>query len=231
MSQKNLNASNKIRRILVNKLKNKKIFQIYKKFEEALNLNDNFIVAVSGGPDSLALTYLAKIYSIKKSLNVRFYLIDHKLRKGSSIEAKLVKKKLEEHSIKLDILKWNGKKPKTNIQSVARNKRYDLLINKAKNHNIKNILLGHHIDDLFENFFMRMLRGSGLNGLISLDQKSKTQKINLLRPLLKLDKKDLIYLSNYIFGSYIDDPSNEDDKFKRSKIIFKSIKIGRTRQE
>ena len=200
MNLKNLNASNKIHRILVNKLKDKKIFQIYKKFEETLNLNDNFIVAVSGGPDSLALSYLSKIYSIKKSLNVKFFLIDHKLRGNSSDEAKLVKKKLKYFFIKLDILKWNGKKPKTNIQSVARKKRYNLLINKAKKHKIKNILLGHHLDDLFENFFIRMLRGSGLNGLISLDQKSKNQKINLLRPLLKLDKKDLIYVSNNIFG-------------------------------
>ncbi|MDC1053645.1 ATP-binding protein, partial [Candidatus Pelagibacter sp.] len=71
---------------------------------------------------------------------------------------------------------------------------------------------------LFENFFIRILRGSGLKGLISLDKETYKNQINLIRPLIKIDKNDLIYLSNYIFGTYIKDPSNEDDKFKRVKI-------------
>jgi tRNA(Ile)-lysidine synthase len=62
------------------------------------------------------------------------------------------------------------------------------------------------------------LRGSGLKGLISLDKETHKNQINLIRPLIKIDKKDLIYISNYIFGSYIKDPSNEDDSFKRVKV-------------
>jgi len=88
----------------------------------------------------------------------------------------------------------------------------------AKKFRIKNILLGHHLDDLFENFFIRILRGSGLKGLVSLDKETHKNEVNLIRPLIKIDKNDLIYVSNYIFGSYIKDPSNEDDKFKRVKI-------------
>ena len=61
MSLKNLNVSNKTHKFLLNKLKDKKTFQLYKKFEENLNLNQDFIVAVSGGPDSLALSFLSKI--------------------------------------------------------------------------------------------------------------------------------------------------------------------------
>ena len=61
MSLKNLNASNKTHKFLIDKLKDKKTFQIYKKFEKDLNLNENFIVAVSGGSDSLALSFLTKI--------------------------------------------------------------------------------------------------------------------------------------------------------------------------
>ena len=113
---------------------------------------------------------------------------------------------------------WSGAKPKKNIQSIARDKRYKLLIDKTKKLKMKSILLGHHIDDLFENFFIRILRGSGLNGLVSLDQKSKVAKINLLRPLLNFDKKDLIYISKYVFGSFVEDPSNKNDKFKRVRI-------------
>ncbi len=218
MSQKNLNVSNKTHKLLLKKLKDKRINQIYKKFENYLNVNENFIVAVSGGPDSLALSFLSKIYSIKKSLNIKYFIVDHKLRKDSTIEAKFIKKKLREYSINLDILTWHGSKPYKNIQSSARDKRYKLLINKAKKLKIKSILLGHHLDDLFENFFIRILRGSGLKGLISLDQKTQNEKVNLIRPLLNFNKNDLIYISNYVFGSFVKDPSNKDDKFKRVKI-------------
>ncbi len=107
---------------------------------------------------------------------------------------------------------------KKNIQSIARDKRYYLLTNSAKKINIKNILLGHHLDDLFENFFIRILRGSGLKGLVSLDKKIDNNGINLIRPLLDLNKKDLIYISKYIFGSYIKDPFNDENKFKRVRI-------------
>ena len=218
MSLKNLNVSKKTHKLLLNKLKDKRTLQIYKKFESELNINKNCIVAVSGGPDSLALSFLAKIYSIKKSIDIKFFIVDHRLRKNSTSEAKHVQKKLKDFSIKLNILTWKGLKPKKNIQSIARDKRYKLLVDVAKKYKIQNILLGHHIDDLFENFFIRILRGSGLQGLISLDRMTQKNQINLIRPLIKIDKKDLIYISNYIFGSYIKDPSNEDDKFKRVKI-------------
>ena len=218
MNPKNLNVTSKIHKLLFDKLKDKRTFQIYKKFENHLDINTNFIVAVSGGPDSLALSFLTKIYSIKKSLNVKYFIVDHKLRKNSTLEAKFVKKKLKECSINLDILSWYGEKPKNNIQSIARDKRYNLLVNQAKKFKIKNILLGHHLDDLFENFFIRILRGSGLNGLVSLGQKTKNENINIIRPLLNFDKKDLIYISKYVFGSFVKDSSNEDDKFKRVKI-------------
>ena len=218
MSPKNLNVSKKTHNFLFNKLKDKRTLQIYKKFESELAINSNFIVAVSGGPDSLALSFLAKIYSIKKSIDVKYFIVDHKLRKNSTLEAKSVQKKLKNFSIKLNILTWKGTKPKKNIQSIAREKRYKLLTDAAKKYGIQNILLGHHLDDLFENFFIRILRGSGLNGLVSLDKEKFEQNINLVRPLINFDKTDLIYISKHVYRSYIIDPSNEDDKFKRVKV-------------
>ena len=218
MSPKNLNASKKTHKFLLYKLKDKQTLQIYKKFEKELSIKKNFIVAISGGPDSLALTFLTKIYSIKRSLNIKYYIIDHRLRKNSKSEAKYVQQKLKNFSIRLNILTWRGLKPTKNIQAIARDKRYELLTEIAKKYRIQNILLGHHLDDLFENFFIRILRGSGLQGLISLDKETQKNKINLIRPLINIDKKDLIYISNYVFGSYIKDPSNEDDKFKRVKV-------------
>ena len=93
-------------------------------------------------------------------------------------------------SIKSQILTWQGKKPSKNIQSLARQKRYDLLFAQCDQHKIRNLVLGHHIDDKVENFFIRMLRGSGLKGLVSLGLKTKIGNINLIRPLLKFNKKD-----------------------------------------
>ena len=227
MSPKNLNVSNKTHKFLIDKLRDKKIFEIYKKFEKYLTVDQDFIVAVSGGPDSLALSYLTKVYSINKSLKVKYFIIDHKLRENSSSETKFVKNLLRKLSIKLTILKWTGGKPVKNIQSIARAKRYKLLANKAEKLKINYILLGHHNDDLIENFFIRFLRGSGLNGLVSFDEKSENEKLNLIRPLLKFSKQDLVYISKKVFGTFVTDPSNENDKFKRVKIrnLIKSLQL------
>ena len=218
MSHKNLSAKIKIPKILKDKLNNKKINQIYMKFENSLNLNESFVVAVSGGPDSLALAFLSKVYSIKKNITSKFFIVDHKLRTSSTNEAKLVKKTLKQHFINAEILTWKGKKPSKNFQSIARKKRYDLLFDKCKRFNIKNILLGHHSDDLIENFFIRMIRGSGLKGLTSLEKKNHMNNIDLLRPLLNEKKENLVFLSKYVFNFYVNDPSNNDDKYLRIRI-------------
>jgi tRNA(Ile)-lysidine synthase len=215
MSLKNLSVATKIPKLFNDKLKDKKIRQVYNKFENSLEVKQNFAVAVSGGPDSLALAFLSKIYSIKNRLSPRFYIIDHKLRTESTKEAKKVKKILKKYQINAEILTWKGKKPIKKIQSTARKKRYDLLFNRCDKLGIKNILLGHHQDDLIENFFIRMLRGSGLKGLISLDQKSKIKNKQLLRPLLNQKKNDLKLLSKRIFNFYVEDPSNKDEKYLR----------------
>ena len=218
MSLKNSNVTIKIPKILKNKLDNLRVRKIYNNFERSLNINDSFAVAVSGGPDSLALAFLAKIYSLKKKVRSKYFIVDHKLRKDSTNEAKFVRKILQKYSIDAEILTWNGKKPNKNIQSLARIKRYELLVNKCKKLKIHSIFLGHHQDDLLENFFIRIFRGSGLKGLVSLGNKNVTPNINLFRPLLYQKKQDLIFLSNHVFNFYVKDPSNEDEKFLRIKV-------------
>ena len=156
MSLKNLSAKIKIPNLLKKKLSNKRVKQIYKKFEKSLNINENFVVAVSGGPDSLALSFLAYIYSIKKKLKSKFLIVDHKLRPESTNEANKVKQVLKKNFIESKILTWEGKKPSKNIQSNARKKRYEMLFSECDKFRIVNILLGHHQDDLFENFFIRI---------------------------------------------------------------------------
>ena len=220
MNQKSLSVKNKAHKKILSYLKDKKILRIFKQFESSLNIKDKFAVAVSGGPDSLALAFLAKCFSIKYKVSVKYFIVDHKLRKESSSEAKIVINILKKIGISCKILTWNGKKPSTNIQSVAREKRYLLLVEECKKNKIKNILLGHHLDDLFENFLIRILRGSGLKGLISLNKntKYKDNNIKILRPLLDLEKKNLVDLSKRIFNLFIKDPSNKDKNFKRIRI-------------
>ena len=218
MSLKNLSVKTKVHKNLRDKLNNKRINLIYKRFENSLKIKENFIVAVSGGPDSLSLAFLAKIYSLKNKLKPKYFIVDHRLRKESTDEAIKVKKILKKFSINLEILTWRGKKPLKNIQALSRKKRYDLLFLECDRHNLNNILLGHHQDDLFENFFIRILRGSGLKGLISLNKKTMINNKNLLRPLLDQKKEDLIFLSKNIFNFYVKDPSNYNEKYQRIKV-------------
>ena len=217
MSLRNLSVI-KIPKKLRLKLSNKKIQNLYNKFEKSFNIKEKFLVAVSGGPDSLALCFLTKIYSIKNKLDCKYIIVDHKLRKESSQEAKKVKKFLSNFNIRADILTWTGKKPLNNIQSIARDKRYSLLVSKCKKLKIYNLIIGHHQDDLIENFFIRMIRGSGLKGLVSFEKKVKFGSINLIRPLLSFKKKELEFIVHNSFNFFVNDPSNQNTIFQRIQI-------------
>ncbi len=218
MRKKSLNVKKRNHKKTTFFLKQKSIQKIYKIFENNVNGLDKSLVAISGGPDSLALAFLAKHYSNINSVKFNYALVDHKLRKASSLEAKKVVKVLKKIDIKCKILVWKGKKPNSNIQKIARNNRYYLLIKECKRLKIKTILLGHQLNDLHENFFLRMLRGSGLKGLVSLGKNSEFSNINLLRPLINLPKDDLEKLALKVFDTFIKDPSNKNDDFSRVRI-------------
>ena len=119
MSLKNLSVRKKIPKIYKSKILNQKVNKIFKKFEKSFKINTNFIIAVSGGADSLALAFLTKVYALKKNLNPRYFIVDHKLRKESTNEADKVKSVLKSFKIKAHVLTWKGKKPVNNIQSLS----------------------------------------------------------------------------------------------------------------
>ena len=146
------------------------------KFEKKLNSRESFLVAVSGGPDSLALAFLSKCYEEKYGAKFNYCIIDHKLRKDSSKEAQDVCKILKKINIKCKIIKWIGSNPSSYFEAFASVKRYSLLSGECSKLKLNNILLGHHKNDLNENFFIRMTRGSGLKGLVSLDENTKINK-------------------------------------------------------
>ena len=220
MSLKNLNVKNRNHKKTLSHLRNKKISKIYKEFSSLLSTKENFVVAVSGGPDSLSLAFLAKCFSLINKVKVSYFIVDHKLRRESSKEAKYVNNLLKKIDIKCKILSWNGKKPANNIQAIAREKRYQLLANECKRNKINNLLVGHHLDDVLENFIIRLTRGSGLKGLISFNKRTKykSENLNILRPLLDLNKENLVFISKKVFKFYIKDPSNRNEDFKRIRV-------------
>ncbi len=224
MKKKSLSVKKIKHKLLIKYLADKKINRVFNYFKNYLEQNiENRVkigVAISGGPDSLALAFLSKCYSILKQSDVYFFIVDHKIRKESSKEAKTIKNFLSKFDIYCNILEWNGKKPKTNIQGIARKKRYDLIEKAFDKKKINYLLLGHHADDLYENFFIRLSRGSGLKGLSSFGEviKEKQNGIQIHRPLIKFEKKELIYISKKVFKFFVQDPSNFNLLFKRIRM-------------
>jgi len=200
---------------------NNKALLIYTNFKLFLGnfiKKKNFLVAVSGGPDSLALTALSKIYLSEQKSKVFFVLIDHGIRSSSLKEANAVKSLLKKKKINLTILS-NREKINKNIQSQARDVRYKLLLNFCKKNRIKFILTGHHSNDQIETFLIRLSRGSGVQGLSSMKKVSILKnKIKLVRPLLDEKKKNLTILAKQYFGKIFKDPSNINKKYLRTKI-------------
>ncbi len=94
MKKKNLSVKKKILNFYSKKLDDPKIKKIYLKFKKNLSshITNSFCVAISGGVDSIALSFLAKFYSIENNKKAYFFIVDHKLRKNSTTEANLVKK-------------------------------------------------------------------------------------------------------------------------------------------
>jgi len=221
MKRKNLIAIKKVKK---NKLliKDTKILNYYKKFKSIIfnNIKEkSFAVAVSGGPDSLCLAYFSKIYSSEFSNKIHVLIVDHKLRKESGKETLKVKEILKKRKISSRILSWKGKVPKKNIQKNARNIRYSLISSYCSKNKIKYLITAHHEDDQIENFFIRLLRGSGLTGLSSMSVNTKyNNRLKIIRPFLTLNKKDLKYVTLNYFKTYIKDPSNDDEKFLRVRI-------------
>ncbi|MDC1092603.1 tRNA lysidine(34) synthetase TilS [Pelagibacteraceae bacterium] len=215
MSKKNSSVN------LKNGFKNfKDLSNIFQNFKKKLDLLNKkiYTVAVSGGPDSLALVALTKAYMHTKKTIFHYVLVDHNIRKNSAKEAKKVKILLKKNKINLNIV-LNKKIITRNIQSEARNVRYKILSNYCRKNQINTLLTAHNLEDQVETFLIRLSRGSGLKGLSSMNFLSKIDnKINLYRPLLDTKKFFLIKISKNIFGKYFKDPSNKNLKYLRTKI-------------
>ena len=121
----------------------------------------------------MCLAYFTKIYASEFGNKIHVLIVDHKLRKESGKEALKVKEILRKRNIPSKILSWKGKVPKSNIQKKARDIRYTMLSNYCLKNKVKYLITAHHGDDQIENFFIRLVRGSGLAGLSSMPVNAK----------------------------------------------------------
>ena len=193
-------------------------------FDQILAISDikrEFVLGLSGGPDSICLLNLIKDYMKFVKINIYPVIIDHQIREKSSLEAQKVKEIAETIGFKSKIKKIHHIVPKSNIQNWARFHRRNLLLDECYLLNA-DLILGHHKDDQIETIFMRLLKGSGLQGLIGMRLIKNWQHFKIIRPLLIFSKKEIL---DYNFSNkleYVKDVSNMDLKYER---VFLRSKI------
>lgn len=176
-------------------------------------------VAVSGGPDSMALALLVKDWCASQNFPPPLGLIvDHALRNESADEAAEVQKRLASLGIKAEILHWDHAPVTTRIHAEARAARYDLLIRACRRHGIQTLLFAHQREDQAETILMRLAKGSGIDGLAGIPAVNEIDGVQILRPLLPVAKERLIATCELAGASFVTDPSNNADKFARGRL-------------
>lgn len=175
-------------------------------------------LAVSGGPDSLALLLLA---ATARPGAVEAATVDHQLRPGSDAEAQAVAETCKALGVPHRTLKVEWKaKPQTAIQERARIERYRLLGKWLDEHDLAALVTAHHLDDQAETLLMRLNRGSGTRGLAGMRSRSPLPGANghLLRPLLSWRRSELESICKAVGLKPADDPSNDDEQFERVRL-------------
>jgi tRNA(Ile)-lysidine synthase len=175
-------------------------------------------VAVSGGPDSLALALLAADWAGARGGEVLALSVDHGLRPESAAEACQVGEWLSARGIAHSILRWTGPKPATGIQAAARAARYALLEDRCRREGILHLLLGHQREDQAETIALRKERKSGPDGLAGMAALAERPGVRLLRPLIEVPKVRLRATLEALGQPWIEDPSNRDRRFARVRL-------------
>jgi len=172
-------------------------------------------VAVSGGPDSLALLLLS---SAARPRSVEAATVDHGLRPQSRAEAQDVAALCARIGVPHAILTahWETA-PTSQVQAQAREKRYRLLEEWAETRDLPAIATAHHLDDQAETLLMRLNRGAGAGGVSGIRaSRALTPQLIAVRPLLQWRRTELGALCAGYGLDPVDDPSNDDTRFERS---------------
>jgi tRNA(Ile)-lysidine synthase len=152
--------------------------------------------------------------------------VDHGLRPESANEAKAVGEICARLGVGHRVLQWKGVKPTSRLQERAREARYRLLVDHAKAIGADALLTAHHADDQAETVLFRLLRGSGVAGLRGMDLVTARDGMTIARPLIGLKKRDLIAFANARGAAFIDDPSNTDPRFARTRLRTLLVRLG-----
>ena len=175
-------------------------------------------VAVSGGPDSMALAVLVQPWVEDRRGRLTALVVDHGLRAESAAEAASTARRLAALGIESRILRWDGPKPGSGIQAAAREARYRLLCGACRAAGILHLLLAHHAGDQAETIALRAERGSGRRGLAGMPAIREVESLRLLRPLLGVAKARLLATLGQRGIGWVEDPSNRDPRFARSRL-------------
>jgi len=178
------------------------------------------VLAVSGGPDSIALMWLAARWrrALARGPDLIAVTVDHGLRPEAAREARDVKRLAQSLDLPHRTLRWTGAKPKTGLPAAARSARYRLLAQAARQSHATHILTAHTRDDQAETLLMRLLRGSGIAGLAAMARESERDGLLLARPFLDVSKSQLIATLKKAGIGFADDPTNRDVSFTRPRL-------------
>ena len=186
-------------------------------------------VAVSGGADSLALCILADEWARERGGAAVGLTVDHGLRPDSAAEAATAGRWLAALGIEHHTLSWIGPKPALGIQARARAARYRLLGDWCRANGVLHLLLAHQANDQAETVLMRAGAQSGFDGLAGMSALIDAGAPRLLRPLLTVGRDRLTATLEARGQTWIDDPSNRDQRFARVRIrtaLRRATKVG-----
>ena len=201
-----------------------------------LSRAESLILAVSGGPDSMALMHLVARWLARghdARPHVLVVTIDHGLRPASSREAAWVAQEARKLGLPHETLSWQGEKPRSGIQEAAREARYSLLAERGlrlADGRRCAVVTAHHLDDQAETFLMRLARGSGLDGLCGMPQARPLRREpghQIVRPLLGIPKSRLLATLEARGLGWIEDPSNEEPAFERVRVRRALAELGK----
>jgi tRNA(Ile)-lysidine synthase len=173
-------------------------------------------LAVSGGPDSLALMLLvARWAKAPGRPAVVVYTVDHRLRPEAGAEAAMVAREAMRLGLVCRILAWEGDKPSTGIQAAARAARYRLLAAARDQDRVDLVLTAHHLADQAETVLMRLAHGSGVDGLAGMRDLAFVEGCKIGRPLLGVHPDDLRAVVREAGLTPASDPGNDDPAYER----------------
>lgn len=174
--------------------------------------NNYVVIGVSAGPDSMCLLDLLQ----KKTTKIVVCHINHNVRKESIEEEEYITKYCQDKNIILEKTTINNYQ-ENNFENEARKKRYMFYEEILKKYNSKTLLLAHHGDDLIETILMKISRGSNLEGYAGIKEVSNVKNYQIIRPLLKYTKEDIINYNKSNNIKYYNDSSNQSTNYTRNR--------------